>query len=114
MIEEISNPFAEAVDVKFKCPECGQIIEERLGGIPLPNFEGDNHSDSLNADDFYIECPRCHKNYIFTISTALDGCTISCDELEECEIDEIYDFDEDSWYKEQIQSYFINNFKSHI
>ena len=103
MIEEISNPFAEAVDVKFKCPECGQIIEERLGGIPLPNFEGDNHYDSLNTDDFYIECPRCHKNYIFTISTALDGCTISCDDLDECSIDEIYDFDEDSWYKEQIQ-----------
>lgn len=50
MIEEISNPFAEAVDVKFKCPKCGQIIEGRFDGIPSPNFEGDNHCDSLNEE----------------------------------------------------------------
>lgn len=114
MIEEISNPFADGVDVKFKCSECGLIIEERLDGIPLPNFEGDSHYDSFNEDDHYLECPQCHKNYIFTISSALDGCTISCDDLDECSIDEIYNFDDDSWYKEQIQSYFINNFNDHI
>lgn len=114
MIKEISDPFAEAVDVKFKCPECGRIVEERFNGIPMPDFNGENHSDSLNEEDYSIECPQCHKNYLFSIGTALDGCTISCDKLEEFEIDEIYDFDEDSWYKEQIQSYFINNFKSHI
>ena len=62
-----------------------------------------------------IECPQCLKNYFFTIATALDGCTLSCDEIDECAIDEIYDFDnDDSWYKEQIQNYFINNFNGHI
>ena len=61
------SSLASAIDVKFKCVECGSVINETIEGLPIANIMADNTTNSENSDEEIIICPNCDKEYTCSI-----------------------------------------------
>lgn len=89
-------PFGvRAIEVKFKCNNCGhKVISEEID-VPMPDFSADNHSDSQRDNDGYATCPNCGKDYDVYVYTTLGGGDVDIPDIEDEDIIEIIEHDEE-------------------
>lgn len=83
MTREFDCFYAKELNIHFACPECCELLESGLLEVPLPNFDGDSFTKSLNQEDDYIECPKCKAEYSISIQSSLSGGFVHIDELDD-------------------------------
>ncbi|SNS76417.1 hypothetical protein SAMN06295967_1256 [Belliella buryatensis] len=100
------------VKISFQCnnTNCYGIIKSDLLQVPLPNSEGENHSESLKEEDYVLECPVCSKKYGVFIGCGFGGAYVNLPDIDEDEtkvdiltFDDINEFDSD-----QIDAFLTN------
>lgn len=53
-----SFPDGGAIDIQFKCPKCGEIIEVEQVEIPSPCMGADGETYGGSEP---VECPKCNE-----------------------------------------------------
>lgn len=100
------------VKISFKCnnTNCYGFINSDLLQVPLPNSEGENHSESLEEEDYVLECPVCSKKYEVSIGCGFGRAYVYLPELDEDETKvEILTFDDISEFdSDQIDAFLTN------
>jgi len=75
-------PLTDKVKVVFECPECGEQVESDWFTVPRADFSEDTRDKSLRTkDDCYAVCPKCGKEFEFTIGESVCGGEGWIDEL---------------------------------
>lgn len=66
------NPIDDYIQLRFTCPNCGDenITDEII--IPSPNFEAENHSDSIRENEATHVC-ECGEEFEINIYNGLSG-----------------------------------------
>lgn len=66
------NPFADAVKIQVKCPECGKI-NEIIVCPPQADLSADTHSDSMRNDSVESECSDCEFEFEIDLANGICG-----------------------------------------
>ena len=76
------------IRLKFHCKKCNELVEDVIDEIPAADLAaGDTHSKTLNSDVFTAICPRCGKEYTFSLGTSCCGGEIDCEDLDKDDVD---------------------------
>lgn len=109
MAEFEVTPYTEFITFIFPCNNegCAGIIESNRVPFPRPNFEGENHSDSLNFDDGNLECPICQKEFEYSLGCGFGGGYLEIPDIDEDEtMVHVSEFDDwEGLYEDQIDAY---------
>ena len=73
-----SFPDGGAIDIQFKCPKCGELIEVEGVEIPSPSMVDDN--GTAYGDSEPVECPNCHKEYGVSICNSFTHWSVLFDD----------------------------------
>lgn len=91
------NPICESITIKFKCPDCGkEVISDSLG-VPSPNFSAENNSDSMNYEDYQVECENCGRSFEVTIYNAMYGGEVEVKDVDNIDVEEEYTEQEEDY-----------------
>lgn len=82
------NPICESITIKFTCPDCGKEVISDALWVPSPNFAAENNSDSMNYEDYVVECESCGRSFEVTIYNAMYGGEVEVEEVEDVDVEE--------------------------
>lgn len=109
MAEFEVTPFSDFITFGFPCNNgrCTGKIKSGRVSVPMPNFEGEKHSASLNIEDDVLECPICQKEFEYSIGCGFGGGFLEIPDIDEHEtevhVEEFGTWDE--FYEDQIDAY---------
>lgn len=91
------NPICESITVKFTCPNCGENVISDALWVPSPDFAAENNSDSMNSENYDVECENCGRNFEVTIYNAMYGGEVEVEDVDDVEIEEEFAENEDDY-----------------
>lgn len=114
-----------SVDISFKCPNCGALIELKEYELNEPNWAADHARDQLVDSDGDAYCKKCGESFTLWVLNDFDSVYV---QIEGCEPEDLfidnlsYEDDSDYDYDEYIESVpdklqiqtFIDSFLSKI
>lgn len=89
------NPICESISVKFRCPECGEEVASDSLMVPSPDFSAENNSDSMNYENYDVDCDYCGHSSEVTIYNAMYGGEVEVEGTDDVEVEEYYSEEED-------------------
>lgn len=92
MAEFEYSPFDRDLNVSFICPKCGQVNNCTVH-TPVPDWNSDTHSESINSEVEEITCEKCKEEYNLTLSTGISGGLGIMDRVNEIEVSRLQDKD---------------------
>lgn len=95
------NPICESITVKFTCPDCGKEVVSDSLFVPSPDFSAENNSDSMNYEDYDIECENCGRSFEVTIYNAMYGGEVDVEDVDDVDVEEEY-AEEDQDYENYV------------
>lgn len=84
----------KAIEIKFICKKCKNIVTSEEIRVPSPDFSSDNHSDSIRDNEGYAICGNCGEEYNVTVYAGISGGDVDVDGIENDAIIEIMEHDE--------------------
>lgn len=103
------NPICESIIVRFTCPKCGKEVVSDSMFVPSPNFSADNNSDSMNYENYDVECRECGRSFEVTIYNAIDGGEVEVEGVDDIAVEEEYAEEDDDF-----ESYVFDLTPEHI
>lgn len=100
------NPIADSLTLTIRC-KCGKVVKTDTFNIPLPDFSGDNHSDSCHTEDYEYNCENCDELYQVTLTSSISGGFGDISELEQenlLNVEEHYPEEENEYYANTLLS----------
>lgn len=91
------NPICESITVKFTCPDCGKEVTSDALWVPSPDFAAENNSDSMNYEDYQVECESCGRSFEVTIYNAMYGGEVQVEDVDDVDVEEDYAESEDDY-----------------
>ena len=91
------NPICESITIKFTCPDCGKEVTSDSLWVPSPNFAAENNSDSMNYEDYQVECENCGRSFEVTIYNAMYGGEVQVEDVDDVDVEEEYAESEDDY-----------------
>lgn len=88
------NPLANGISVSFICPECGSLEKTDLMGVPIPDWSAETSHDSEQSELFDHECSHCGTDFDINIYNAYYGGSVEMPDVEDFEVEEIFDEDD--------------------
>lgn len=97
------NPTADQLNLKFLCPNCGNIVEEDVE-VPIPDLMAETHSDSVNSDYAEIICEHCGHEMTVDLHTGFYGGFGEIEDVEDSSVEVMEHFpeDDDEYYEQQL------------
>lgn len=97
------NPTADQLNLKFLCPNCGNIVEEDVE-VPIPDLMAETHSDSVNSDYAEIICEHCGHEMTVDLHTGFYGGFGEIEDVEDSSVEVMEHFPEedDEYYEQQL------------
>ena len=92
------NPSCESITVKFTCPVCFEEVVSDSLYVPIPDYLAENNRDSMDFDNYNIECKSCGHIFEITIYNAMYGGEVEVDGVDDVEVDEYYSEENDDYY----------------
>ena len=94
-----------SVDISFKCPNCGALIELKEYELNEPNWAADHARDQLVESDGEASCEDCGESFTLWVWNDFDGVYVQIegDEPEDLFIDNL-SYEDDSDYDEYIEN----------
>lgn len=82
-------PIADTISVHYICPHCGHTnVTEELE-VPIPDFEAESHSDSIESETYEDSCVKCGHTVSFIVSAGFSGGDVYSDDLDDDQLIEI-------------------------
>lgn len=95
------NPISESITLRFTCPDCGEEVVSDAFWVPLPDFSAENNSDSMNYENYEVECGSCGRSFEVTIYNAMYDGEVEVEDVDEVEVEEEF-ADEDMDYEKYV------------
>lgn len=97
------NPTAAQLNLKFPCPNCGNMVEDFVS-IPQPDLLAETHADSINSDSEDIACEHCGQVLTVDLHTGFYGGNGEIEGVEDglIEVAEYYPEEDDEYYEQQL------------
>lgn len=97
------NPTADQLNLKFPCPNCGNIVEDFIS-VPQPDLLAETHADSVNSDSEDVICEYCGQKLTVDLHTGFYGGNGEIEGVEDgsIEVDEHYPEEDDEYYEQQL------------
>lgn len=91
------NPICESITVRFTCPDCGEEVESDALWVPSPNFAAENNSDSMNFENYEVECDNCGRSFEVTLYNAMYGGEVEVEDVDDVAVEEEYADEEEDY-----------------
>lgn len=91
-------PGADTISVHYVCPECGHTNETDDFEVPIPNFEAESHSGSIESETYEDSCENCGHTVNFVVSAGFSGGDVYSDDIDDdqlLEIEESFPYEDD-------------------
>ena len=63
----------KSLSMSFKCPRCGESIEDVEVYVPKPNLAAEKNRESQSDDSEIINCDKCNEEFDVFLSSSLGG-----------------------------------------
>ena len=68
-----------------------QIVKKRLfQSVPSPDFAAENNSDSMNYEDYEVECENCGRSFQVTVYNSMYDGEVEVEDVDEMDVEEEY------------------------
>lgn len=88
------NPICDSISIHFSCPHCGQEVTIDSMPVPMPDFSAEKNSDSMNYENYDVQCGNCGHVFIVTVYNSMYGGEVEIDGVDSFSIDEEYSEDD--------------------
>lgn len=98
-------PIADTISIHYICPQCGHINETGDLEVPIPNFEAESHSGSIESEIYEDNCEHCGHLVNFIVSAGIGGGDVYSDDLDEdqlLKIDESITYEDDQAFDREL------------
>lgn len=97
------NPTADQLNLKFPCPNCGNIVEDFVS-VPQPDLLAETHADSVNYDSADVICEHCGHEMTADLYTGFYGGNGELQGVDDAslEVEEHYQEEDDEYYEQQL------------
>lgn len=96
------NPGVDYVSLRLRCPKCGEEFTSDAMSVPSPNWAAETHSDSIEFDEYEIQCVHCGECFNVSLYNGFYGGEGEIDTEDEKSVLEVieeypddYEFDKD-------------------
>jgi transcription elongation factor Elf1 len=84
------NPICEFITIRFICPDCKKEVVSDALSVPSPDFAAENNSDSMNYEDYEVECENCGRSFQVNVYNSMYDGEVEVEDVDEMEVDEEY------------------------
>ena len=84
------NPICEFITIRFICPDCKEEVVSDALSVPSPDFAAENNSDSMNYEDYEVECENCGRSFQVTVYNSMYDGEVEVEDVDEMDVEEEY------------------------